>query len=515
MKNLFSLFLTSAQAHPDRIALKIRDREYSYAELLRRAGGIASALDDGAPVAGVFAERSIDAYAGILGTLGSGKGYVPLNPRFPLTRTKTMIELSGCRTLVVGQECLDQLDELLGLLHFTPTVVIWRDEERPGDDARAVNAAELAQSGTFPVTQAEPDDTAYVMFTSGTTGVPKGVAVSQQNAVAYFDYINNRYGFTPDDRFTQLFDLTFDLSVHDLFTSWGSGGRLCVVPHEELFIPARFINKNEITVWFSVPSTAIFMGKMKLLKPGALPSLRISLFCGEPLHATTAEKWSVAACNSIIENLYGPTEATIAFTHYRWTPDDGQYHLGMVPIGVPFTTQHCAVVDGQFHRVAPGESGELVLGGSQVTAGYINNPEKTKESFVEPSDLGPGRWYRTGDLVQFGTDGNIRYKGRVDHQIKIRGYRVELAEIENVLREATGQDLAIAVPGINSEGLVDRVVGVSLHSTVPKPEILAFCKERLPNYMVPSEVIFLETFPMNANGKVDRGALQNIIKERQ
>jgi amino acid adenylation domain-containing protein len=512
MKNLFSFFFSTACALPERVALQVDEKRYTYRELLERASCIASALNMKEGVTGVLAERSITAYTGILSILGSGMGYVPLNPRFPLQRTATMITLANCKTIIVGQESLHLLNEIIELLDFTPRIIVWNNLE--GETvAGQTDASLLPPSATFPITDENADSTAYIMFTSGTTGVPKGVAVSNKNAVSYFNYTNKRYAFTPEDKFTQLFDLTFDLSVHDLFSCWGSGGCLYVVPHEQLFLPAKFIQKNNISVWFSVPSTAIFMSKMKLLKPEALPSLRISLFCGEPLHESTVTQWCEAAPNSIVENLYGPTEATIAITNYTWNRDgENACHLGLVPIGTAFGSQKSTVVDAQLSPVAPGETGELVLGGSQVTAGYINNPKKTLEAFVSSSSLGEGQWYRTGDLVQLGQDGIIRYLGRMDQQVKIRGYRVELAEIEKVLREAAGQDLAIAVPLANTQGLIDQVVGVCFESPNPKPKIIATCKKKLPNYMVPSSIIFIDNFPMNTNGKVDRIALAEIIK---
>jgi len=246
------------------------------------------------------------------------------------------------------------------------------------------------------------------------------------------------------------------------------------------------------------------------LAAGSLPTLRWSLFCGEPLAASYARLWQEAAPNSVVENLYGPTETTIAISRYQWdngtSPD--RCLNGIVPIGWPFDGQSVRVITRDKRLVSNGESGELCLAGSQVTTGYWNDQEKTAEQFVNLPGTGSATWYRTGDLVEQSPDGCLRYLGRVDHQVKIRGYRVELLEIEGVLREACRTEQVAAVPWPvvdgNAGGIVAFIGGVE---DLDVSLVLGRCRVSLPEYMIPRKVLQVRNMPLNANGKMDRRAL--------
>jgi len=256
-----------------------------------------------------------------------------------------------------------------------------------------------------------------------------------------------RYGITERDRLSQMFDMTFDLSVFDMFVCWERGACLCCPSQKTLIKPSKFINDMELTSWFSVRSTAMFMKQLGLLKPGQYPSLRWSLFCGEPLPVATASAWLVAAPNSILENLYGPTELTIACTPYRWDPatSSNEAELGIVPIGYPCPRMKVMVANDNLQEVSPGAEGELLMAGPQTSLGYWKDPAKTAAAFVTP----PGQsevYYRTGDRVRRPMgEGPLVHLGRVDFQMKILGHRVELGEIEVVVREAGGLDGVVAV----------------------------------------------------------------------
>src|SRR5262249_24212385 len=245
-------------------------------------------------------------------------------------------------------------------------------------------------------------DGAYLLFTSGSTGAPKGVLIRHDNAVAYIGNVLDRYRPSPEDRFTQLFDFSFDLSVHDMFLCWSAGACLYCPPPTALAGLRDFVREHELTFWFSVPSTAAYMSRMKMLRAGAFPSLRMSLFCGEAMPASLASAWRTAAPNSVIENLYGPTEATVAFTVYRLSDGDfgARDDQPIVPIGLPLPGQYAAVIDADGGVVPDGQPGELCLGGSQVADGYWRMPEVTATRFRSPVGLpddAPCRWYRTGD----------------------------------------------------------------------------------------------------------------------
>jgi amino acid adenylation domain-containing protein len=522
-RSLISGFFRSLLANPGSPSLELGELSLSYEQLWDYAGRITAclqaSLDPSENVVAVLANRSVGAYGGILGVLGSGRGYVPLNAKFPLERTLVMLQASGCRTLVVGQECAATLESLLPRLDKPLTLILpdsgWEPNRTLPAQHRVIHGQQLSKIADPLDPIVDGNDTAYLLFTSGSTGVPKGVAVSQSNAVAYMEYAAKRFGIHGGDRCSQNFDLTFDLSVHDLFTCWDAGATLCPYT-EQTLTPATLIEEKELTVWFSVPSVAAFASKLGMLEPGAFPTLRWSLFCGEALSSSLAEAWQQAANNSILENLYGPTEATIAITYYRWNSatSPAECVRGLVPIGWPFDGQQVCAVDEDLAPVPHGESGELYLGGSQVTRGYLNDPEKTAKSFVRLKQTGDQVWYRTGDLVRQDERGCLFYLGRRDFQVKVNGYRVELQEIDLVLREAARTELAVAIPWPLSDGSASGIVGVlSGSDPAHDKQIIAACETRLPRYMVPNRIYHFPQIPLNVNGKIDRGKITEMLAD--
>src|SRR5271163_4463254 len=520
-RSLIGGFFRSLLANPGHPSLEIGEESLTYEQLWNYAGRITACLNDtldtSERVVAVLANRSVAAYGGILGVLASGRGYVPFNPKFPLERTLVMLLASGCKTLIVGQECAETLEALLPRLDKALTLILpdagWEPARKLSSSHRVISAQRLTKIADPHDPVVEGSDTAYLLFTSGSTGVPKGVAVSQSNAVAYMEYAARHFGIHGGDRCSQNFDLTFDLSVHDLFTCWDAGATLCP-SSEQTLTPAALVDDLALTVWFSVPSVAMFASKLGILQPGAFPTLRWSLFCGEALSASLAEAWQKTANNSILENLYGPTEATIAITWYRWysATSPAECVRGLVPIGWPFDGQRVCAVNEDLVPVLPGETGELCLGGSQVTRGYLNDPEKTAESFIRLKHSGDQVWYRTGDLVRQDERGCLFYLGRRDFQVKVNGYRVELQEIDLVLREAARTELAVAIPWPLSEGSASGIVGVvSGSDPAHDKRIIAACESRLPRYMVPNRIYHFQQIPLNVNGKVDRGKITEML----
>jgi amino acid adenylation domain-containing protein len=517
---LRSGFLDSAERHPGRQALQVEGRTLSYRELRDRAARVAATVDretpsGGPPLAAVFGARSATAFAGVLGALFSGRGYVPLNPRFPLDRTAAMLIRSGARAVIVDEAAAPGLEDLLDRVE-EPLLVLLPDGPGAGDLAarfphhRVRCGHELLPAGDWTPRQVDPDATAYLLFTSGSTGTPKGVGVAHRNVLPFLEAVVERYGITRDDRLSQTFDLTFDLSVFDMFVAWQKGACVCCPTLKELIKPGEFIHRSGLTVWFSVPSTGVFMRRLGMLKPGRYPLLRWSLFCGEPLPIEVARAWADAAPESTVENLYGPTEATIACTVYTWDRDrsPAESAMGVVPIGRAFGVTRTMVADPQGREVEPGAEGELLLSGPQVTPGYWNDPERTAAAFVVP----PGReeiHYRTGDRVRRPAtdDAPIVYLGRIDHQLKIHGHRVELGEIEAVLREASGVDAVIAVGWPRTASGASGVVAFLGDLGVDVRELRSAAQARLPDYMVPRRFELLAELPLNANGKFDRNAL--------
>ena len=526
-RSLITGFFESARRFPDRPALVVDGTCLSYANLAGIVRRIASAIrilqNEQSPfsLVAVWAHRSQTAYAGVLGPLAAGKGYVPLNPKFPLERTLQMLALSGSTVLIVGKECLSQLSGLLNaadrpLVIILPEVASLANLPSRNPHHRFLFADQLPSREDFSFEEnSTPASFAYLLFTSGSTGVPKGVPIRQESVRSYVEYICDRYKVNEHDRFSQQFDLTFDLSAHDMFVCWECGASLHCVPEKSVMAPAKFIRDHQLTMWFSVPSVAGLLAKMRLLSPGCFPSLRCSLFCGEPLPAAYAQSWQESAPNSLVENLYGPTEATIAIAHYRWDSERSPRECvnSIVPIGRVFEGQQFRVTDSRGQKVPIGEAGELCLSGSQVANGYWNNPEKTRKQFVRLPGADEQIWYRTGDLVKQDEAGDLCYLGRIDQQVKIRGYRVELQEIDAVLRRVCGTEQVVSVPWPVANGSAEGVVAfISGLKTLDQERILASCGNVLPDYMVPKRLYLIDDLPLNPNQKIDRGKLTNLLE---
>lgn len=520
-------FLDSARRHPNGKALWVDDQLYTYAELLVRAARISRTLvREGMAPSGrcaLLVDRSVTAYASVLGTLLAGMTYVPLNTRFPVQRNMRMVELSSSSSIVVDGRSIDTAGEVLRAYSDPLLVLMPETDTLPAWAASAsqhtyILKQQMAEADPHSLAlPADADPVAYIMFTSGSTGLPKGVAVTNRNASTYVANIIARYQPEPSDRFSQFFDFTFDLSVHDIFVSLSAGACLYCVPSRVMMMPLRFVQDHELTFWFSVPSMAGTLKRYNVLRPGILPSLKWSLFCGEALPTSLAKDWQPAAPNATIDNLYGPTEATIAFTAYRYQADDARINaLPVVPIGATLPGQETIVLDEQFQPVADGETGELYLGGSQVAQGYWENAELTRLRFVEKTFDGKAatRWYRTGDLASVDPEAGLLYCGRIDNQVKIRGYRVEIQEVEAVIRRLGGSDVVAVVPWpVAADGSVQGLLAYGWGFTVSSTEILKGCTLHLPAYMVPQDVIGLHRMPFNANGKIDYGALQKMARD--
>ena len=467
-----------------------------------RAAALSRSLGDAERVA-ILSGRTPTAFAGVLAALAAGRTYVPLNVNFPPARNRLILELSGAGAIIVDGEGLEQLPSILTPEH--PEIVIVADDP----------SSTPAPGSLQPQPEEVPDDSlAYVMFTSGTTGLPKGVAVTHRNVRSFITTMMDRYSLTEHDRLSQMFDLTFDLSVFDMFMTWEAGACLCCPSPAELLNPSNFITSNRLTVWFSVPSVAVFIRRLSGLPRGCLPDLRWSLFCGEPLPTDIAQAWAEAADGSEVENLYGPTELTVACTSYRWQGDTSRAECvhGLVPIGEPFPGLEAIVVDPSLREVPVGNDGELLVAGDQVSAGYWNDDVRTEAGYVTPPER-PGRYYRTGDVVRRPSPtGPLCYLGRVDSQIKVLGHRVELLEIEAALRTASGSDSVAAIGWPRTASGAAAVVAYIGGEGVDGRRVRSALTEVLPSYMVPREVRALPQLPLNANGKIDRRALETILE---
>ncbi|MDA3647101.1 amino acid adenylation domain-containing protein [Saccharopolyspora indica] len=495
---MYDWFAASVAANGSGIALEVAGRALTYAELAGLADGIAGAIVErtGGSVparVGLLAARSVAAYAGYLAVQRLGAAVVPLNPSFPAVRNTTIAEEAGLDLVLVQDDLTAEF----------PVPVL-----RLGDDGFDVQRE-------LPEPAAGPEDLAYVLFTSGSTGRPKGVRLQHRNVTAYLEHVIARYEVGPGDRLSQTFDLTFDPSVYDMFTAWGAGATLVVPTRNDVLSPVRFVERNRITHWNSVPSVISLATRLRALKPGTMPTLRWSLFCGEPLTLQQARAWQAAAPNSVLENIYGPTEMTVTCTEYRLPRDPAQWPSpanGTVPIGTAYPHLEHLVLDEDGR---PADTGELCLRGPQRFPGYVD-PAGNAGRFVgfdgevarvydgaEP--LTDDHWYRTGDRVAV-EQGQLVHLGRLDHQLKIRGYRVELGEIEAALRDQPGVADAVVL-AVQGEGGETELAAAYTGAVVDDEVLVEALARRLPGYMVPRTVVAFELFPLNPNGKIDRKAL--------
>lgn len=481
--HLHGWFLRGMRRDQNAVALRVGNQRFTYRQLHERAlalaGDLLASTGSRPRRVGLLAARTFQAYAGILAAGYVGAAVVPLNPDFPPERTRRMIAAAELDVLLVDTGGLDLLAELVDELGTAPVV-----------------CEPTATPLTHPHTP-RPQDIAYILFTSGSTGRPKGVPVRHGNVDAYLRFVHDRYRFTAADVFSQTFDLTFDLAMFDMFTAWGSGGTLVGMPPQAFVSVPDFVAQHGITVWFSSPSVISLLRRGRSLTPDSLPSLRYSLFCGEPLLRRDAAEWQSAAGNSTVENLYGPTELTISCSVHRWEPDTSPDRCvnDIVSIGTMHPGLDHVLIDrdGRPHA----ETGELCVTGTQMFPGYLD-PADDEGRFLDHDGR---RWYRTGDLVCRQSDGQLGYLGRRDHQVKINGVRVELAEVEWGLRRCAGvvDAVAVAVDG--------ELMAFCLGAPRPSAELIAELATFFPRCLIPLHYEYLDEFPLNANRKTDRPTL--------
>ncbi|MGW3953922.1 AMP-binding protein [Streptomyces sp. NPDC004752] len=514
-QHLYSWFADSVARFGDRRALEAGAEHLTYEDLRGLCEGIAAGLlvdlKEVPRRAGLATGRDVLTYASYLALQRLGSTVVPLSPAAPSERNRRIAESAG-------------LDVVVGPPGWAGVAGVPRYVPAPGGGPVAALPKE-------PV--GGPDDPAYILFTSGSTGVPKGVPVSHRNVSAYLGHVTGAFDTGPGSRLSGTFDLTFDLSVFDMFTAWGSGAALVVPSGRDLLTPVRWAAERELTHWFSVPSVVSLAHRMRELRPGRLPTLRWSLFCGEPLTRQQAKWWAGAAPASTLANLYGPTELTISCAAYVLPARPEQWPLtsnDTVPIGELHPGLEHLVLD-ELGRAAA--TGELVVRGAQRFAGYLDRAENTGRFVApdpaagvvggaggpEPTDgaggPGPteGHWYRTGDRVTH-EDGRLVHLGRLDQQVKVNGYRVELGEVEAALRARPGVTDAVVVALSRPGGDTVLRAACSAVGAVPDADaLLNDLRTRLPGYMVPRSVTVLDRLPLNANGKLDRTAVAEIVAD--
>ena len=520
MNNLIDGFVLNAEKYPDNNALFVDGEYYSYRELGRYVMGTQNLLDradSGEPLIGIYAYRSLWMYTAILSILYKGKGYVPLNPILPHKKNKNILLKSGVKTLLTESTRLKDLLEILPKENGAFTIIVLDNDNIDSETfSKKYNILCVDKIGSGAegellsrrTVKKQLCDVAYLLFTSGSTGEPKGIAVQHRHILHLIKAMTNKYGFGPDDRFIQNADYSFDFSVAEIFLSLASGGCLYCTPKSQCMIPASFVSKHKITVWTSVPSVINFLSKFNLLRSNYFSSLRYAFFCGEPLTAEMAEGFSHAAPEAKIINLYGPTEAAVFFTAYEFNSNSAKYPNGIVPIGKPFEFLNVEVIGKEGQPVENGNVGELYLSGPQVVSSYWRDQELSRERFVET--CGPNQdkvvWYKTGDLVKSDHNGDLIFIGRTDDQLQISGYRVELGEIECVLRTFAEVDRVVAL-GYSDDEEQGYIIIFYDGKCIDKNILKSACVDNLPPYMVPREFHYIDPLPVNPNGKINKSKL--------
>jgi len=490
--SILSRFIDHARRRPDDPAFVFDHSSYTYGELSRLCSATCTLLEAAhvqkGDRVGVLTESSVYTYASILGLWSHGACFVPLNPGHPAERNARIIADAGTRVVLYSGDHAESR-KFAGLTG--------------SGCAMADNRVSPERSPLEPVSQT-PDDLCYLLFTSGTTGRPKGVPIRHRSLAAFLAMMldSGRYDFTPHDRFLQMFELTFDLSIFSFLLPLSVGASVYPLPRKApAFLEAAdLLERREISVALMVPSVIHYL--RDYLGEIHLPRLRYSLFCGEALYHEVLSGWARSVPHAKIENLYGPTEATIVCLRYEWQPGESPHPQGkgIVPIGRPMEgmeafidTANCGIGEG-----------ELCLIGDQVAAGYWNDPSKTADAFG--TTRSGKKFYRTGDLCKIDQADNFLYLGRIDNQVKIEGHRVELEEIEHHARTFCGDNQVVAVAETSETGLGFILLFVETEAE-PDTGLDQYLRARLPDYMVPRGITAVDRFPLNSNGKVDRKAL--------
>jgi amino acid adenylation domain-containing protein len=513
---LCDLLEGAARRFPDRTAISDGDEAVTYRELVEVTDMLADRLRLLGVCAGdrvgVYLRKSIDAVASIFGILKAGAAYVPVDPNAPVSRNayilkdcsvKAVLAQEGVREVLQGEFSLENRPAFL-----------WVNQEggrrRLGD---SLNTAHLMGSTVPACTrQNTPEDLSYILYTSGSTGRPKGVMLRHQDAMSFVDWCSNAFDIRETDRCSSHAPFHFDLSILDIFVSIRHGAAIVLIGDDlgkEPLRLAEFISQQKISVWYSTPSALCLLLQHGRLESHDLSSLRYVLFAGEvfPIKHLRALQRLIPGPKYF--NLYGPTETNVC-TFYEVTERIPEDRTEPLPIGIPCSNFETRVIDDGGAPVGVGQEGELCVSGPGVMQGYWNLPDLTSRVFVV--DERGRRWYRTGDVVVRGDDGNYTFLGRRDRMVKRRGYRVELGDIEACLYKHPGV-VAVAVIARPDEDAGVRIKAFLQSETGERISIIAlkrFCMENLPHYMVPDFFSFLRPLPHTSTGKIDYQKLKEL-----
>ncbi|GAB2542667.1 hybrid non-ribosomal peptide synthetase/type I polyketide synthase [Spirosoma aerophilum] len=499
-KSIVDLLVEQANETPDQIAVVYMDQQLTYRELNDQSNQLAHHLQRCGVKEDVLVpvclHRSVAMIISLVGILKAGGAYVPIDPDYPQDRIAYI--LADVNSQVIVADALSQTK-----LKEAPTgaTLVCMDNDWP--------AISLESKEAVP-TELTPQNLAYVIYTSGSTGRPKGVMIEHRNVVQLFKMETPLFNFGVQDVWTLFHSFCFDFSVWEIFGALLFGGRLVIVPKataKDTALLSALLIRQQVTVLNQTPS-AFYALQEEIVGNADLLAIRYVIFGGEALNPANVMPWKQASPNCQMINMYGITETTVHVTFQALEKE--QLTSASSLIGKPIPTLTTYILNSDQHEVGAGEVGELYVGGAGLARGYLNQPELTASRFIRHpfSNEPDARLYRSGDLAQVLPDGNLVYLGRIDDQVKIRGYRIELGEIEHALQQYPGVKQAVVLAREVIDG-DKRLVGYVVMDTdsFVRHELISFLQTRLPDYMVPAQLVPIDAIPLTSNGKVDRKAL--------
>jgi amino acid adenylation domain-containing protein len=521
---LHELLIESARTSPERTAIQTSDVSVTYGELVQRAGKVVSQIQrcgsrPGDRI-GLLADKCVECYIGLYAILMSGCAYVPLDRRAPADRLAYIIDDCEIKLLVCTRKGLQALTSTSDGIASVEAILLL-DADSPDSFAgrEVIGATEIASSDPDTSQHIVDTDLAYILYTSGSTGQPKGVMISHAVSMSFVRWAAHQAGVTAHDRISGHAPLHFDLSIFDIFATAKEAATLLPVPDGASTFPSRLTDwmiDKEITIWYSVPSILSMMAKQSGFDARSFPALRVLLFAGEVFPAKYLRMWVAQCPDTTFMNWYGPTETNV-ITSYTVNTPAGEIDKP-VPIGKATANAALFLADDDGNVLeGKGVVGELFARGPCVALGYWGDDSKTREKFSSNTRQPwlRDRVYRTGDRVSVDDDGNYIYQGRADHQVKCRGYRIELGEIEAALyKDKSIQEAAVVPVPDDTIGnrLVAFVSSASFTRAVPV-EVIDNVMKFLPQYMLPDRFEVLEQLPKTSNGKVDRQLLSRYAEQ--
>jgi amino acid adenylation domain-containing protein len=523
MTGLLQDYVTEqADRRGDAVALVMAGEELQYAELELASNRLAHLLQAVGCRPGdrvcLLAEKSPQTIVGMLAALKAGCAYVPIDTASPAPRVGRVVRAADPAAVSsAGGVLLEALLSDGALAPSVPAGALNADLITSSPARFAFEPRDhAAQADQPPGVRVGETDPAHLLFTSGSTGEPKGVVITHHNVRSFVEWAVRYFRTQPGDRISGHPPLHFDLSTFDIYGTFHAGAQLHLVPRTALLPQhlAAFISEAQLTQWFSVPSAMTYMAKLGAVPDAGFPSLQRVLWCGEVLPTPVLIHWMERIPQARFTNLYGPTEATIASSYYTLpgVPSDPS---APIPIGRACAGEELLVLDERLEAAADGVPGDLYIGGAGLSPGYWRDDAKTAAAFVaDPRPEKEGeRLYRTGDLARVDESGQLQFLGRTDSQIKSRGYRIELGEIEAAIN-ALPQIAECAVVGAPSDGFEGTAICCAFaparEARVSVPELRAAAGTVLPAYMLPSHWLPMDALPKNVNGKIDRRRLREL-----